>query len=295
MRSFLLAVSMLSSTLAFAQPDPQTAGTLFDEGRALLEAGNGKDACEKFEASFKLDPAAGTMLNLGLCNEAQRKLATAVKWFRRAQTAAAENQLAETEAAAKDKTAVLAPKVPTLKLDVSVPTGSQPTVLLDGVKLDNIEWGRVEVDAGHHTLELSAPPNRGVQQTIDAENGAPTVVVTLVIKPPPPPPRFEIIDLGKAQRRRAITAGVLGAGLIITAGAVSAIGKHEYDQGEVPADWDRWKNLVRYGATPVFLGGAALLTYAVVLRARAPGKERRQIAAPILTPTQVGFAFVNSF
>src|SRR6185295_15293327 len=104
----------------------------------------------------------------------------------RAQTRAAENQLAETEAAAKDKTAVLAPRVPTLRLDVSVPAGSTPTVLLDGVKLDDVEWGRVELDADHHTLDLTAPPHQALHETVDLVDDKPLVIVKLVIKPPEP-------------------------------------------------------------------------------------------------------------
>lgn len=303
MRSLLVVVSLFGGSRAFAQPTPgvvePTADSLFAEGRALLEAGNGRDACPKFEASFKLDPGAGTMLNLGLCNEAQGKLATAIKWFRRAQARAAESQLVETEAAAKDKTGVIAPRVPTLRLAVSVPPGSTAIVMLDGQKLDDVEWGRVELDAGHHTLDLTAPPHKPVHQEIDAADGVPTQTIKLVIAPPAPPKpkpiKVEVFDPGAKQRARAFKLGALGAGMIVTAGVVSAIGRYEYDRGEVPADWDRWKNLTRYGATPVFLGGAALLTYAVVLRKRAPGKERREIVAPIVTPTQVGFAVAKSF
>src|SRR5579862_1271919 len=78
-------VTVLWAGVASAQPDPDAptpAQTLFSEGRALLEANQPAAACEKFEASLKLEPdAPGPMLNMGLCHEQLDHLATALRWF----------------------------------------------------------------------------------------------------------------------------------------------------------------------------------------------------------------------
>src|SRR5215831_6398005 len=118
-------VTVLWAGVATAQPAPDAptpAQVLFSEGRALLEAQQPAAACEKFEASLKLEPdAAGPMLNLGICNEKLDKLATAMFWYRRVEVRAHELANVDAEKAAKDKTSALAPKVPTLKITFSQP------------------------------------------------------------------------------------------------------------------------------------------------------------------------------
>src|SRR5882724_8619438 len=83
--------------------DQKRADALFAEGRKLIDAHDDVGACEKFNEAIKLDPdAAGTMLNLGLCNEHLKKFASALYWFRKAQARAHETQLPEYETAAGD-------------------------------------------------------------------------------------------------------------------------------------------------------------------------------------------------
>jgi hypothetical protein len=268
---------------------------LFQEGRALLEAGNAAEACSKFEESYKLEAAAaGTMLNLGLCNEQLGKLATALKWFRRAQNRAAENNLTETEATAREKSAAVAARVATVKIEVSAPAGR--TVTLDGVKVDEVELGRIELDAGHYVLELVAPGAPSVRREIDVVDGkATTIPLATALPPPPVEKKYEIVDLGAPQRRKSYLIGGAGAALIIGSGVIGLVGKRQYDDGESPKDWDRWQNVVRYGGSSLFVIGAAAVTYAVILRRRAPGKERREVVAPVISPGHVGFALARSF
>jgi hypothetical protein len=49
--------------------NPALAQALFDEGRKLYMQGDFMQAREKLEASFHADPAAGTLLNLAVCEE----------------------------------------------------------------------------------------------------------------------------------------------------------------------------------------------------------------------------------
>src|SRR3954470_25035714 len=64
--------------------DKAGAERLFDQGRKLMEAKQYDEACEKFAASQKLEPAVGTLLNLGECSEKRRLLATAWGYYREA-------------------------------------------------------------------------------------------------------------------------------------------------------------------------------------------------------------------
>src|SRR6478752_1211600 len=68
--------SPLAVPLAHAG-DAATAEALFRDGRALMEAGNYKDACPKLEESYAQDPATGTLLALGICQEHVGKTASA--------------------------------------------------------------------------------------------------------------------------------------------------------------------------------------------------------------------------
>ena len=81
---FLAAVlsAVLQAGVAAAQPAPSPqdialAETAFNEGIALVQAGNCKDAVVKLELSQKIDPAAGTALQLGKCYEALGRTASA--------------------------------------------------------------------------------------------------------------------------------------------------------------------------------------------------------------------------
>jgi hypothetical protein len=296
MRVAIVLVTLLGGRLALAQPAPELppAGKLFLEGRELLEAGKAAEACAKFEESYKLDStAAGTMLNLGLCHEQVGKLATALKWFRRAQTRAAEHGLTDTETSAREKSAALAAKIATIKLAVSAPAGR--TVTLDGNRIDEVDFGRLEVDAGAHVFELVAPGAPTVRREIEVVDGTP-IVVQLSTAVPVVPKTYEVVDVGAGQRRRAYVLGGVGAALLLGSGALGYVGKGKYDDGQSPKDWDHWQSLVRYGGTSLFILGATAATYAVLLHRRAPGSERREVVAtPVITNDQVGFAFVRPF
>lgn len=296
MRLGIVLVTLLSAGVASAQPVEEElppAGKLFMEGRALLDAGKASEACAKFEESYKLDAtAAGTMLNLGLCNEQLTKLATALKWFRRAANSALENNLADIEGAAKEKTSALATRVATLKIEVSAPLGR--VVTLDGNKVEEVELGRIELDAGPHVVQLTAPNAPTVTRELEMIDGKPERV-ELVTAVPPKPKRYEVIDRGASARRLSYLLGGAGAALVIGSGAVGLFGKRAYDEGETPAEWNSAKNWVRYGGTSMFVAGLGALTYATVIRLRAPGKQRREVVAPILTPQQIGFGFARSF
>jgi tetratricopeptide (TPR) repeat protein len=84
---FILACSFM---LALAAPasaenrDPATAEALFRQGRQSMESKNYPDACQKFAESQKLDPAAGTAMNLATCEEKLGKLASAWQHWKEA-------------------------------------------------------------------------------------------------------------------------------------------------------------------------------------------------------------------
>ena len=94
------------------------AQALFDEGRRLMEQGDYAAACPKLESSQKLDPGAGTLLNLATCYEKNGQTASAWVTYQDAATASADRHPDWAERA-RARTAALAPILS--RLTISVP------------------------------------------------------------------------------------------------------------------------------------------------------------------------------
>ena len=276
-----------------AQPDPATS--LFEEGRALIDAHQPGPACEKFEAALKLEPdSLGTILNLGLCNEQLDKIATSLRWFRRVQARASELKKDDTEQAAKEKTSTLAKQVPTIAIAFSQPPPPNTTVTLDGVKVDEIDYKRVEVDAGTHELIASIAGRPDAHRTatvVDLDNL--TITFPIETPPPPPPPRTEILDRGAHQRAQAYVLAGVGGGLLVADTVLALVAKSRFDDTDVLATRERWKNVARYGATSLFVAGSAAIGTAIYLYVKAPGKE--SVLVPAVSPEHLGLSLMGSF
>ena len=290
-----LAVMLVMATAGTAAAQP-TVEQLFDEGRTLLADGHPEEACAKFRAALDIEPAdMGPTLNLGLCNEQLGKLATALRWFRRAQQRASELGMHDSEAAAKEKTTELAARVATLKLVLpqALPIGG--VIAVDGVKVDSVDTDRIEVDAGHHSIELTLEGARPVHAETDARDGEITTVPMAI--PVIAPRHYVVVDRGHDRRRHAYLAGGIGGGLLVGSVALGLIGKHEFDDTEHPTTKQHWKDALRYGDTAMFAAGAAAAGLAVWMYLTAPHAERVQqtVVMPEVTRDTMGVAFTRVF
>ena len=72
--SYLL---LASAALAAPPADEAAAEMLFNQATEAANAGRLDEACPKFAEAQRLDPTAGTLLNLGKCEEQRGNLATA--------------------------------------------------------------------------------------------------------------------------------------------------------------------------------------------------------------------------
>lgn len=144
-----------------AEPsDPAAAEALFAEGKALMQQGDYERACPKLEESYRLDPATGALLALGLCHEGQGKLATA--WAELLNVAALANaeHNPEREQAARQRAESLGSRLAFLIVQVHEAVAHVPGLAIqhDGVQLRPAAWGaKIPVDPGRHRLRASAP------------------------------------------------------------------------------------------------------------------------------------------
>ncbi|HET9956477.1 MAG TPA: tetratricopeptide repeat protein [Polyangiaceae bacterium] len=143
-----------------ASNDKVAAEALFREGRKLMSEARYAEACSKFEASQRLDPGVGTMLNLAECYEKTGRTASAWAEFREVISAAREADSREREELARRRADALETKLSRLTISLSTEATQIRglEVRRDGTVLDSAEYGSaIPVDPGKHTIEATAP------------------------------------------------------------------------------------------------------------------------------------------
>ena len=161
----------LLPAIALAQDSKARAEALFTEAKALMAKGDYANACPKLARSQQLDPAAGTLLNLGSCYEHAGKSASA--WASYKQAAAAARNLGQTdrEKFARDRAQAIEPNLGSIKIVTSGSTTGMD-VKLDGAAIDSAELGiAIPVDAGSHRIEASATGKKKFQTAVDVKDG----------------------------------------------------------------------------------------------------------------------------
>jgi hypothetical protein len=233
--SALLASSVViacaGSAHAEASPaDKAAAAALFTQGLHLLEQQRTAEACPKFEESQKLDPAAGTALNLGDCLEQLGRTASAYGAFDEAAALARRASDLPREDEARRRRMALEPKLS--KITVIIPAASRIaglSVLRDGRLLGAGQWDEaVPVDPGSHTIEARAPGRLPWKTTVQVAAVPGTVQVTVpelsIDKPVDAPP-----DGRPVQRIAGIVVGGAGLAALAVGGgfAIAAAVKNE--------------------------------------------------------------------
>lgn len=242
----LLAV--LHPLPAAAQPGSRSAAAeaLFREGRRLMDLHQYAEACPKLAESQELDPAAGTLLNLGDCYEKTGRMASSWGAFNEASRSAQARNRADWEKIGRERAAAIEPHVS--RLTLTVPAGvDMPELRLsrDGVPVGRPEWGvAIPVDAGRHKIEASAPGFTAAVIIVEvptdgkrAEAVVPKLVAAPITASPAVPPRAQPPTAtaappkrpSSAQRTAGLVVGLVGAGGVVVGGitGVLAITKHQ--------------------------------------------------------------------
>jgi hypothetical protein len=191
-----LAMALLLASPALAQTAGNTAAAeaLFQEAQQLYAAGKVKEACPKFEASYRLDPGLGTLLNVARCHEAVGNTASAWSAYIDLAPLALRAGQHDRAAIANKRIAVLEPRL--MRVLVRVESARDDMeLLLDAAPLDTALIGTaVAVDPGEHRLEVRAPGHESWSKTIIlTEEGVTTEVavpalVAIDVEPPVPAP-----------------------------------------------------------------------------------------------------------
>jgi hypothetical protein len=190
--SIRLAVAIAVAAAALA-PRPARAQSaeaeaLFQEGKRLMAKGDTAQACEKFEASDRVEAASGNELNLALCRETNGQLATA--WAVYLKTAATAKREGNTrrEVEARTKAAALKPRL--VYLTIAVPDDSRVDGLAikrNGIAVDEALWNqRVPVDPDEYTISGEAPGCKPWSTTVVVKTKSKKVEVPTLEKQPEP-------------------------------------------------------------------------------------------------------------
>ena len=326
MRCAVLVVLALGG-VARAQPSDTKAlaEQLFNQARDLAKADHWAEACPKFEASLRYDPALGTRLNLASCYEHVGKIASAWGMYRDSVEVAEKAGDVKRRDFAKKQATALEPRLP--KLTIVAPLHAPPQLVVerDGTTIDSGAFGvALYVDPGAHHIVARAPGFDPVEHDVTvAEKGTESYAIPDLTASPikPPPDKKEpdvkppiVVEAPPQSPRRMIGlitgiggVALVGVGLGFGAAASSKNGDVKTlcgaDRVCSPDNYAKGQQLVKdakFSATMstilVAAGGVAIAT-GVVLWVTAP-KHASDTAVglvPIVAPDQAGLAAMGHF
>jgi serine/threonine-protein kinase len=236
-----IAAFALLTTGAHAA-DPQ-ATKLFNQGVKLFERGETAAACEKFSASYEIDPAPGTLFNLASCREKLGDASGAHRAYVDLAKRAEAAGKADRAAAMRQKAAALEAKLPTIAFGAANRAGVT-RITVDGAVVPPEKWSTPQpIEDGKHRIQFATDRDgKTVDVTVPA-TGSITIDIPLlesappppppppIAAPPPPPPRTTVpADTGSGNAHSPIAYVLGGAGIVAigvgTYFGISAIGSH---------------------------------------------------------------------
>jgi hypothetical protein len=303
--------------------DELAAEAAFGEGRALMAKGDYAAACPKLEASERLSPALGTLMNLAECYAKGGRPASAWITYKEAAAEALRTGQHEREQIARGRVTELEPTLCKLVVKPAEPAAAEGAhVMRDGAALDAGLYGiGIPLDPGPHVLRITGdgkiPAERPITIPAPQEKCPDTVVafVTLQVDPNAPhddkngaagdgkstePKRDDTSHPSGGMSGRKIGALVIGGVGIAATGvatvfALDAIGKKN-EAGCVSAGCPTTaaqtenKNAGTSAdvATALFITGGVLIAAGVVVWLTAPSAERASLS-PLRWKTAIEF------
>jgi hypothetical protein len=281
---------MSASVHADVVDNTKEADALFLQGRTALAANNFKEACKLFfDAQEKQRENPAILINLGLCNEKQDKIASALRWYRKTQLLTQ----GKTDATNKEYEDTARERVNTLQGQVSKVTFSLGTVqpnaelLIDGETIRREEL-IVEVDKGTHVVEARmAGAITSRQQLVVESNGKQGLTFAFVALQPAPEKKF-------FTKRRKIGL-VVGLGVIAVTTTISGLWASDNENNPDKTDNGLFGD--QLPPTLLFSAGLAVgvgvAAYAF-LKGGAP-REQQTAFVPTVSGNSAGFAMFRRF
>jgi serine/threonine-protein kinase len=231
--SACVALLCSRSPPALAADANASSTALFQEGRALLEAGNYSRACPILERSLRQSPGTGTLLALAICHEGLGATATAWAEFRDVAEASKGEGRPDREQFARDRVRTLEPRL--ARITISVPSGdaSAPNLLVmrDGHIVDPSAWGvDMPVDRGDHEVRATADGRVPWLATVHVEDGQRrAVTVEMAPQAPAAAARVEPNDdasppVAEATARRRTAGWIVGGAGTVALGVGTFFG-----------------------------------------------------------------------
>jgi hypothetical protein len=177
----LAAVLSLSFGVSEVHAQQAEANVLFDEGRNLMAQRRFDEAVTKLKQSNQLDPAVGTLLNLGECYVALGRTTSAWTAYREAASLAASTKQRERERFATQKATELESQLSRLTIVVPPPVRAPGlTVLRDGILVPEGLWSEAfPVDPGMHEVEARLSDKRVWNKQVQVAANADKVTVEI--------------------------------------------------------------------------------------------------------------------
>jgi hypothetical protein len=296
--------------------DAAAAEALFQQARDAMQAGDLDTACPKFAESHRLDPAAGTLLNLAACYEAQGSLANAWQTWHSALALLDRSDPRRPEAVRLAD--ALESRLPKLRVSLDPDTPKAARVFRDGIELGLPSLGiDLPVDPGRHVVEvrLEGHATKTVEIEIDERQQRSLVVgpgpeeATPAATPPPPAPGPEpspAVDRepagarGRGARVLGISLLTLGVGGLAAGGVTGYLAlddKHAMDDdclthdgqvycGEDGIDASQSGGRMATASTVGFVAGGVAVAGGVTFLLVSRSQRRR--AALLMTPQSGG-------
>jgi len=232
----LLGAVLCASVARAQRGDSAAAEQLFTAGREAFERGDYATACPKFEESQRLDPAAGTLINLAACYEKVGRLASAWEAWRSALQVLPPGD--ERRPTVERMAAAMEKRVPRLHLELAPGAPPGTRVARDAVDLGAASLGvALPVDPGRHLVIVTAPDHLERRYDVQVSEGQTTKLEVApgekrsAVPPPAPVPTKAPIAPAPTPDRVEASGGtrtlgfvVAGAGVLgVAVGSVSGI------------------------------------------------------------------------
>ena len=211
-----LAILLVASTARAQTPE---AEALFREGKRLLKEGEIEKACDKLEASERLEPENGTELNLADCWERIGRTASAWTMFLKAAASAKRDDRA---AEAKRRAAALEDKL--VHLTIEVPDDAvldDLEILRNDQVVDRALWNQpVPVDPAKYEIVARAPQHESWSATIKVKSKDKSITVPVLERARKTKPKQALVE-GAPNAHRSLVLGLAiggGSAIVIATG-----------------------------------------------------------------------------